>query len=181
MTIRAWTVTAAAVGLLVAGCGGGGEATETSTETSTTVSTSTSPVAAPPPTSSPISVSPGVPAPVLEPFVLTLEGGNVTVSGDVAEQEARTAILDAIAGAVGSGANVVDTMTVNPGSVPFDPAQVANVLNAAKPVANFGLRRDPDKVTLTGTAPSDAEKAAVETAATALFPDLPVTNEIAVG
>ncbi|KUI39443.1 BON domain-containing protein [Mycobacterium sp. GA-2829] len=177
MITRTWAVAVAAVGVLVAGCGGGGQTTETSTSTSTETTT----VATPPPTSPPMPVPPGVAAPVLAPFVLTLQGDNVTVSGDVAEQSARTAVLDAIAGALGTDATVADAMTVNPGSVPFDPALVGNVVEAAKPVANFGLRRDPDRVTLTGTAPSDAEKAAVETAAKALFPELPVTNDITVG
>lgn len=182
MTTRTWAVAVAAAGVLVAGCGGGGQTTETSTSTSTVTTTvASSPAATPPPTSPPMPVPPGVAAPVLAPFVLTLQGDNVTVSGDVAEQGARTAVLDAIAGALGSDAKVADTMTVNPGSVPFDPARVAGVLEAAKPVANFGLRRDPDNVTLTGTAPSDAEKADVESATKALFPDLPVTNEISVG
>lgn len=185
MITRTWTVAVAAVGVLVAGCGGGGQTTETSTSTSTETETSaivsTAPPATPPPTSSPIAVPSGVAAPVLAPFVLTLQGENVTVSGDVAEQGDRTAVLDAIAGALGSGAKVADTMTVNPGSVPFDPAQVGNVLEAAKPVTNFGLRRDPDRVTLTGVAPSAAEKTATETAAKALFPDLPITNDITVG
>jgi peptidoglycan-binding protein ArfA len=182
--IKPICLTAAAV-LLLAGCAGGGQPTETSTatETSTTVATSTSPapVATAPPTSSLTSVIPGVPAPVLEPFLLTVNGTNVTVSGDVADQAARTAVLDAITAAVGVDAKVADTMTINPGTIPFDPAQVTNLLRAAKPITNFGLRRDPDKVTLTGAAPAEADKGFVESAAKALFPEPAVVNEITVG
>lgn len=175
---------AAAAALLLAGCAGTKEATETSTktETSTSVSTSTSPapVAAPPPTSSLTSVIPGAPAPVLEPFVLTVNGNNLTVSGDVADQGARTAVLDAITAAVGTDAKVTDTMTVNPGTMPFDAGLVTNVLNAAKPITNFSLRRDPDKLTLTGTARNDADKGYVESAAKALFPEPALVNQITV-
>lgn len=180
---------AAAAALLLAGCTGTKEGSEasTKTETSTTVTTSTSttaspaPTATPPPTSPLTSVIPGVPAPVLEPFLLTVNGTNVTVAGDVADQAARTAVLDAITAAVGPDAKVADTMTVNPGTIPFDPAQVTNLLNAAKPITNFGLRRDPDKVTLTGAAPAAADKGFVESAAKALFPEPALVNEITVG
>lgn len=183
MTSRTSVVVLAAAALFAAGCGSAGQTTETSTETSTSTSTvtatSTAPVAAPP-TTSLTSVIPGVPAPVLEPFVLTVNGDAVTVSGDVADQEARTAVQNAIVAAVGPDARVADTMTVNPGSVPFDPAQVTKVLDTAKPVANFGLRRDPDKLTLTGTAPTQAEKDAVGITAKGLFPELTLVNDIAV-
>jgi hypothetical protein len=174
---------AAVAALVVSGCSGGDQASETSTSTTVSVSTSTSTstVVPPPPTSPATSLVPGVPAPVLEPFVLTLNGDTVTVSGDVAEQGLRTAVLDAIAGAVGPDATVTDTMKVNPGTIPFDAAAVGNVLTAAKPVTNFGLRRDPDKVTLTGAAPTEAAKAATETAARALFPDVNLVNDITVG
>lgn len=183
---RAAVGLAAAAALLVAGCAGGGgdHATETSTvtETSTTVATSTStPAAIPPPTSSLTSVIPGAPAPVLEPFLLTVSGANVTVSGDVADQAGRTAVLDAITAAVGTDARIVDTMTVNPGTMPFDAALVTDVLNAAKPITNFGLRRDPDKVTLTGAARTEADKGYVEAAAKALFPEPALVNQITVG
>jgi peptidoglycan-binding protein ArfA len=182
MTPRSLVVVTATAALIATGCGGGNQATETSTSTSTSTVTSTqaTPTATPPPTSSPVSVVPGAPAPVLEPFVLTLAGDSVTVSGDVADQEARTAVLDAIAAAVGTNAAIVDTMKVNPGSVPFDPAQVTKVLDVAEPVANFGLRRDPDKVTLTGAAPTQAEKDAAGIAATGLFPNLTLVNDITV-
>jgi peptidoglycan-binding protein ArfA len=179
---------AAAAVLLLAGCTGTKEGTEASTksETSTTSSsaapsTSTAPVATAPPTSSLTSVIPGVPAPVLEPFLLTVNGTNVTVSGDVADQAARTAIMDAIAAALGPDAKIADTMTVNPGTIPFDTVQITNLLNAAKPITNFGLRRDPDKVTLTGAAPAEADKGFVESAAKALFPEPALVNEITVG
>lgn len=184
---RAAVCLAAAAALLVAGCAGGGgdQASETSTvtETSTTVATSTSaaPAATPPPTSSLTSVIPGAPAPVLEPFLLTVNGPNVTVSGDVADQAGRTAVLDAITAAVGTDAKITDTMTINPGTMPFDAALVTNVLDAAKPITNFGLRRDPDKVTLTGAARTDADKGYVEAAAKALFPEPALVNQITVG
>ncbi|MCG5431121.1 BON domain-containing protein [Mycobacterium sp. MYCO198283] len=182
MAKRMWLLGALTVAALTAAaCGGGDEGTQTST--STVTSTSTSTVAAPPPpaaTTSTTSLLPGVPNPVLEPFVLTRNGDSVTVAGDVPEQATRTAVLDAITAAVGTDANVIDTMQVNPGSMPFDTAQVTAVLQAAKPIANFGLRRDPDKVTLTGAAPAEADRAAAETAAKALFPDVGVVNQITV-
>ncbi|WP_422744826.1 hypothetical protein ACN27E_22430 [Mycobacterium sp. WMMD1722] len=183
MTARTPFALLAAATLLAAGCGSAEQATETSTETSTSTSTvtatSSAPVAAPP-TTSLTSVIPGVPAPVLEPFLLTVTGDNVTVSGDVADQQARTAVQNAIVASVGPDARIADTMTVNPGSVPFDPAQVTKVLDTAKPVENFGLRRDPDKLTLTGTAPTQAEKDAVGITAKGLFPELTLVNDIAV-
>jgi peptidoglycan-binding protein ArfA len=185
MTRGSSALCVAAAALLVAGCaGGGGQATETSTvtETSTTVATSTSaaPAATAPPTSSLTSVIPGAPAPVLEPFLLTVNGANVTVSGDVADQAGRTAVLDAITAAVGTDARITDTMTINPGTMPFDAALVTNVLDAAKPITNFGLRRDPDKLTLTGAARTDADKGYVEAAAKALFPEPALVNQITV-
>ncbi len=125
---------------------------------------------------------PNVAAPALSfaPLSIIRNGNSVTLSGDLPDDATKASLLGALTGAWGPGVNVVDNLNVKPGvSVP-DFSGLGGVLKAAANIPDFNYKLDGDTLTLTGTVGSDGEKAAVETAARAAWPNLKINNQIVV-
>lgn len=76
--------------------------------------------------------------------------------------------------------NLIDKTDLKAGVNTPDPSSLGAVFKAAAPMSAFNFKLDGDTVTLTGTAASDQEKAAVEDAVKAAWPNMKIANEIQV-
>ncbi|HEX7323042.1 MAG TPA: BON domain-containing protein [Mycobacterium sp.] len=124
------------------------------------------------------SPSTGTPAPSLAPLSIVHSGNAVTVEGNLPDNEARTSLTDAIKGAFGSDVQLADNLTIKPDSSTIDFAGLNAVLKAANSMPSFTFKVQGDTVTLTGTAASEDEAAAVEAAAIGAWQDLNIVNGI---
>lgn len=120
----------------------------------------------------------GTPAPSLAPLSILHSGNAVTVDGTLPDTEARTSLTDVIKGAFGSDTQMADKLTIKPDISTIDFAGLNSVLKAANSMPSFTFKVQGDTVTLTGTAASEDEAAAVEAAAVGAWQDLNIVNEI---
>lgn len=115
------------------------------------------------------------------PFSIARDGDTVTVNAQVPDETSKTALVGALQARLGDGVEIVDEVTVTPDAALPDPMGLAALLDAGAELPDFGLDWDgTDALTLTGTAPAEEAKAAIETAATTLLPDATVDNQITV-
>lgn len=126
--------------------------------------------------------APNVNAPALPfaPLSLVRDGNNITISGDLPDAAARASLLDALKAAFGPGVNLIDNTDLKPGVNAPNLSGLGAVLKAAAPLSSFNFKLDGDTVTLTGTAASEQEKAAVEDAVRVAWPNMKIANEIQV-
>lgn len=126
--------------------------------------------------------APNVNAPTLSfaPLSVIRNGNDITLRGDLPDGAARASLLDALKGVYGPGVNLVDNTDIKSGVSTPDASSLGAVFKAAAPIPNFNFKLDGDTLTLTGTAASDQEKAAVEAAAKAAWPNMKIANEIQV-
>ena len=89
-------------------------------------------------------------------------------------------MLDSLKGALGGGVNLIDNINVRPGVSAPDFSGLGGLFKAAVDIPDFKFDLNGDTVTLTGTAPSEDAKAAVEAAAKAAWPNVKVVNKIQV-
>lgn len=153
------------------------EKSDTDTTTLPSVDASaTLTVPSPPGTSANVNVPSGS----LAPLSIIRNGTEVTVTGDVPDGTSRSGVLDAARTAFGPGVNVVDNLNLNADATAPDFLALGTVLTGGETVPDFGLNWDGETVTLSGTAASDADKAAIDAAAKTAWPDKEVSNEIEV-
>lgn len=138
-------------------------------------------VSTPAPSAVASSPSTNSPAPELTPFSIARNGNDVTISGDVPDADTKAALLDAIKASLGDGLNFVDELSINPDVGAPDIPSLSSVLTAASAIPDFGLAIDAGKVTFTGTAATEADRAALEAAASSAWPDTEIVNEVTVG
>ena len=100
------------------------------------------------------------------------------LSGDLPEGAAKAALLDSLKGAFGGDVNLIDNINIKAGVNAPDFSGLGAVFQAGAAIPDFNLNLDGDTITLAGTAASEDEKAAVEAAATAGWPNLKIANEI---
>ena len=111
---------------------------------------------------------------------LLRNGNDVTLTGVLPSEAAKTSLLDSLRGLFGPNVNVIDNLTVKDGvSVP-DLSGIATALQPDVDIPDFSWKVDGDTITLTGTAPSEDVKAAAEAAAKAAWPDAKIDNQIQV-
>lgn len=126
------------------------------------------------------STNPAPPAPGV-PLTADLKGGSVVLSGAVPDEAARTALLASATQAAG-GRPVVDQLTVTPGAtLPLPPAELGKavgILGTAP--GDRGVSWNGDTVTLSGSVPTEQDKAAAAQAAAAMAPDVKVDNKLTV-
>jgi peptidoglycan-binding protein ArfA len=115
------------------------------------------------------------------PLSITRTGNDITLTGDVPDDAAKAAVLEQLRARFGPDVNLIDNLTLKPGVSTPDAAALGSVIAAgATSVPDFAFTLDGDTLTLTGTAPTDDVKAAIETAAKTAWPNLKITNNIQV-
>ncbi|MFC4947574.1 OmpA family protein [Pseudonocardia sp. GCM10023141] len=136
--------------------------------------------AGPPPAPAPAPAPPGQPA---QPFGIARSGDTVVLTGAVGSEDERARLL-AAAKATAGGHEVVDKLTVAPGSTlpaGVDATSIGAATTAlAAASGDLAVSIAADKVTLTGAAASDAAKAAAGQALRAALGGIPVDNQLTV-
>lgn len=118
------------------------------------------------PTAAPTSAAPAKPA----VFEVSQDGKNVTLSGTVADAATKAGIVDAFKQAYGTGATVVDKLTVAAGGTQLDAASLAGLGGALKGISGITFDVANNTATISGVAAdAAAKKAAVDSIAKA-FP-----------
>lgn len=145
-----------------------GNATATSTPTASSSTTS------PSPTSS--ATTAAGPA----PFSVDRAGKKVTVTALVPDQATKTNLVKSVKDKAGD-AEVVDHVTVKPGSVAPEAAALGTALTAADKAGDYTVDYQDGTVTLKGRAANDADKQAAGDAAKQAWPQATVDNQITTG
>ncbi|PIB79602.1 hypothetical protein CQY23_08130 [Mycobacterium celatum] len=138
------------------------------------------PTLAPPTSAGASPPAPTIPPISLAPVSITRNGKDITLRGDFPDEKAKRALLDAVIASVGSEANVIDNLGINPDINALDFSDAGPVFNAAASIPDFGLSVAGDTITLTGTAASMAQADAVLQAADDAWPNLNIDNQIEV-
>ena len=121
-----------------------------------------------------------VPSLSFAPLSIIRNGNDFTVTGDLPDLSAKTSLLDALKAALGPGVNLIDKLTIKAGVSAPDFSGLGALFKAAVDIPDFNFDLSGDTVTLTGTAPSEQVRAAVEAAAKAAWPNVTVVNNIVV-
>ena len=121
-----------------------------------------------------------VPGLSFAPLSIIRNGNDWTLSGDLPDAAAKTSLLDSLRASLGAGANLIDNVNITAGVNAPDFSGLGDLFKAAVDIPDFNFNLEGDTVTLTGTAPSEEAKAAVEAAAKAAWPDLTIVNNIRV-
>ena len=121
-----------------------------------------------------------VPSLSFAPLSIIRNGNDFTVTGDLPDLSAKTSLLDALKAALGPGVNLIDKLNIKAGVSAPDFSGLGALFKAAIDIPDFNFDLSGDTVTLTGTAPSEEVKAAVEAAAKAAWPNVTVVNKIEV-
>ena len=121
-----------------------------------------------------------VPSLSFAPLSIIRNGNDFTVSGELPDLSAKTSLLDALKVALGPGVNLIDKLNIKAGVSAPDFSGLGALFKAAIDIPDFNFDLSGDTVTLTGTAPSEEVKAAVEAAAKAAWPNVTVVNKIEV-
>jgi peptidoglycan-binding protein ArfA len=106
-------------------------------------------------------------------------GNDLTLTGELPDADSKKGLLESIK-LVAPGAHIVDQFTISPGVKAPDMAGLGGLFGAIGSVPDFNLKLDGDTLTLTGTAPSEAVKADVESAAKSAWPNVKIVNNIEV-
>lgn len=138
------------------------------------------PTLAPPTSAGASAPAPTIPPISLAPVSITRNGKDITLRGDFPDEKAKRALLDAVIASIGSEANVIDNLGVNPDVNALDFSDAGPVFNAAASIPNFSLSVSGDTITLTGTAASMDQADAVLQAADDAWPNLNIDNQIEV-
>lgn len=126
--------------------------------------------------------TPNVNVPTLSWGALSLlrNGNDLTLTGVLPTEAAKTSFLDAVKGVFGPSVNVIDNLTVRDGvSIP-DLSGLGAALKPDVDIPDFAWKVEGDTITLTGTVPSEDVKAAAEAAAKTAWPDAKIDNQIIV-
>lgn len=121
-----------------------------------------------------------VPSLNFAPLSIIRNGNDFTLSGDLPDLSVKTSLFDSLKAALGSGVNLIDKLNIKAGVSAPDFSGLGGLFKAALDIPDFNFDLSGDTVTLTGTAPSEEVKAAVEAAATAAWPNVTIVNNITV-
>jgi len=114
------------------------------------------------------------------PLRIAESGNQLTLTGTVPDQATEQAIVRAATASAG-GRRVVDQLTVAAAaSLSVAPAVVSRLVAALGPGGDRGLSYDGRTVTLTGTVPDEATKAAAEKRVRAAVPSATIDNRLSV-
>lgn len=121
-----------------------------------------------------------VPSLSFAPLSIVRNGNDFTLSGDLPDLSVKTSLLDALKAALGGGVNLIDKLNIKAGVSAPDFSGLGALFKAAVDIPDFSFDLSGGTLTLTGTAPSDEVKAAVEAAAQAAWPSVTIVNNIVV-
>jgi peptidoglycan-binding protein ArfA len=124
--------------------------------------------------------SAGAPSLNISPLSILRNGRDFTLSGILPDLASKNALMTAMKTALGPSVNLIDKLDIAAGAVPPSFDGLGAVLKAAGDVPDLHFTVKGAALTLTGTAPSDDVKAAVESAAKAGWPNVQVINNIVV-
>lgn len=136
------------------------------------------PTLAPPASREASPTAPTIPPISLAPLSVTRNGKDITLRGDFPDAKAKAALLDGVIASVGSTANVIDYLGINPDVNSLDFSDAAAVFKAAASIPDFRLTVAGDTVTLAGTAATADQADAVLQAADDAWPNLNIDNQI---
>lgn len=94
----------------------------------------------------------GAPTLSLAPLSISRDGNDITLSGDFPDDSAKSALLKALKGGLGSGVNVIDQIQINPNVDALDFSNARAIFKDSASITDFNLTVDGDTVTLAGTA-----------------------------
>ncbi|MDV3129810.1 BON domain-containing protein [Mycobacterium sp. 21AC1] len=115
------------------------------------------------------------------PLSVVRNGNDITLTGDLPDDAAKTALLDSLRAQFGPDVNLIDNLSVKSGVRTPDVNGLGAVFGAAAAgIPDFDFNFDGDTVTLNGTAATEEAKAAVEAAVRAAWPNIRITNNIRV-
>ena len=123
---------------------------------------------------------PKLPGLSFSPLSILRNGNAFTLTGDLPDVGARASLIDMLKGVFGRNIQLTDKLNIKPGSSPLDFAGLTAVLKAAASIPDFNFNVSGETVTLTGTAASDDENAAVEAAAIEAWPNMNIVNEMSI-
>lgn len=123
---------------------------------------------------------PSLPSLNFAPLSILRNGNDFTLTGDLPDLNVKTALLNALKAAFGSGVNLIDKLNIKAGVSSPDFSGLGGLFKAAVDVPDFNFNIEGGTLTLTGTAPSEEIKAGVEAAAKAAWPNVTIVNNIVV-
>jgi peptidoglycan-binding protein ArfA len=112
-------------------------------------------------------------------FSIVRNATGFTLGGELPDATQKSSLLESMALAL-PGARIVDELEIKPGVRVPDFAALGGVFSTTGSIPDLSLVVDRGTLTLTGTAPSKSERAAVESAASAAWPDVRIVNNIRV-
>jgi peptidoglycan-binding protein ArfA len=116
----------------------------------------------------------------LSPRSILRNGRDFTLSGILPDLSSKNALMNAMKTALGPSVNLIDKLDIAAGAVPPSFDGLGSVLKAAGDIPDLHFTVKGTSLTLTGTAPTEEIKAAVESAAKAGWPNVGVINNIIV-
>ena len=114
------------------------------------------------------------------PLSILRNGNDFTLTGLLPDLAVKDKLIGALKAALGGGVNLIDKIDIAGGASAPDFAGLGALLKAAADVPDFRFTVEGDTLTLTGTAPTEDVKAAVEAAARAGWPNVTIVNNIAI-
>lgn len=114
------------------------------------------------------------------PLSILRNGNDFTLSGILPDLSVKNSLLAALKAALGGGVNLIDKIDIAAGATAPGFDGLAGLLKAAADIPNFQFTVEGETLTLTGTAPSEEVKAAVEAAAKAGWPNVRIINNITI-
>ena len=116
----------------------------------------------------------------LSPLSILRNGKDFTLTGILPDLSAKNSLLAALKAALGPGVNLIDKLDIAAGATAPEFGGFNALFKAAADIPDFRFTVEGGTLTLTGTAPSEDAKAAVEAAAKAGWPNLQVINNITI-
>ncbi len=112
------------------------------------------------------------------PLSILRSGNDFTLSGILPDLSVKNSLLTTLKAALGGGANLIDKTDIAAGANAPNFDGFGSLLSAAADIPNFQFTVEGATMTLSGTAPSEEVKDAVEAAARAGWPDVEIINTI---
>jgi peptidoglycan-binding protein ArfA len=114
------------------------------------------------------------------PLSILRNGKDFTLSGILPDLNVKNKLMDMLKAALGPGVNLIDKIDIAAGATAPNFDGLGALFKAAADIPDFHYTIEGGNLTLTGTAPSEEVKAAVEAAAKAGWPNLQIINNITI-
>lgn len=112
------------------------------------------------------------------PLSILRNGKDFTLSGLLPDLGVKDKLLGVLKAALGPAVNLIDKIDIAPGATAPDFGGFEALLKAAADIPDFQFTVEGDTMTLSGIAPSEEVRAAVEAAAKAGWPNVKIVNNI---